>query len=96
MKKAKIMLLSLTLFATFGGILAFKAKTFNLSYCTKTFIVGGPSVTTCDNTTTARNSMEIFGTPNVYATSLDKGGNPITTSLQCTEMECPAVRLVFD
>ena len=96
MRKEKIMLLSFTLFAALGGILAFKAKAFNTSFCTKTYISGGPSISYCDNIPLAVNSMEIFGTPNVYATSLDMEGNPITTTLQCTCLECPAVRLVID
>ena len=41
MKKVKIMLLSLALFAVVGGALAFKAK-FQTDFCTtKTILVGG-------------------------------------------------------
>ena len=35
MKKAKVMLVAITVFATVGGLVAFKAKTFNNKvYCT--------------------------------------------------------------
>lgn len=41
MKKAKIFLSAIAVFAIVGGALAFKAKTFGLPFCTKV-IAGGP------------------------------------------------------
>ena len=61
MKKLKIMLLSLALFAVIGGALAFKAK-YTSAYCTRLAIqdafgvstcsVAGGAVLTCPNYTT--------------------------------------------
>ena len=50
MKKVKIMLLSLALFAVVGGALAFKAK-FNRTWCVTnaySAIVGGATIYYCD------------------------------------------------
>ncbi len=98
MKKAKIMLMTLAVFAVLGAALAFKAKTFNAAFCTKTFVAGGPATSICDLTTTLPNRVVVAGTPTIYATSLDKDGDPITTTTQCEEAQlpCPAVRLIAD
>jgi len=58
MKKVKIMLLSLALFAIVGAALAFKAK-YTTSYCTtKTILVNGQPG--CPNTPGVEQACELF------------------------------------
>jgi hypothetical protein len=98
MKKAKIMLLSLTIFAIVGGVLAFKAKSFNASFCTKTFPLGGGGANSfCDLPTLRVNRQIVVGSATIYATSFDLEDRSITTTIQCTPfLVCPAVRLAID
>lgn len=46
MKKAKIMLLGITIMAVVGGVLAFKAKTYGQLFCTR-LIENGPGICEC-------------------------------------------------
>jgi hypothetical protein len=99
MRKAKILLMSLAICAALGAALAFKVEVSGggFTFCTKTYVVGGPSVSICDLSTLLINSLVVPGSPNVYATSLNLEGEPITTTLQCTpELSCPALRLKKD
>jgi hypothetical protein len=92
MKKIKIMLLSLALFAVVGGALAFKAK-FNTKFCTAAYVQGGSKPSTCPNLvvrSTTQGASQTYWTTtpivvNQASTCIDAGGTAIgcdlTTSL---------------
>jgi hypothetical protein len=93
--KPKIVLLSFVVVAILGTALAFKARTYNAIYCTRTYVAGGPATSFCPNC--LKNRIEVPGTPTIYATSLDAEGNAITSCDQCTEeLPCPRMRLLVD
>jgi hypothetical protein len=83
MKKIKIMLLSLALFAVVGAALAFKAK-FSVKYCT-TAVVNGvcPANASCPNLIVNKTTTTIAADGVVYCTTtpttFDNGTEIIST-----------------
>jgi hypothetical protein len=95
MKKAKIMLLTLAVFAVLGAALAFKAKTFQTKFCSTTRVLDANLAKTnvCPLFTT---STTAIGVVNRYATSIKLDGLPVTIADDCQQVECPKVRLIVD
>ena len=96
MKKAKIMLPSLSLFAIFGAVLAFKEKMSVIHWCSTTRALG-INATTSNCPLLIRNRTTDEGTPTIYATLLDEDGNAIVIEDQCTPaLNCVKVKLRTD
>jgi hypothetical protein len=96
MKKAKIMLTAITVLAIAGGVLAFKAKTFNqVCYYSSTTTHTGGTGDYC--TYVAQRGTTIVETPNTpltYATTIEApafGPCPTDIPLTCTELSSTAV-----
>ena len=96
MKKAKIMLLSLALFAILGATLAFKAKMSTIDWCSTTRALGINATTTNCPLLLLNRTIDA-GAPTIYATFLDKDGNAIVNADQCTaELNCEKFKLKAD
>ena len=97
MKKGKIMLLSLALFAILGATLAFKAKISTIDWCYTTRALGSNATTTYCPLLLANRTFQDVGAPTVYATFLDANGNAIFTEDQCrVSLNCEKVCLIID
>src|SRR5690348_12547436 len=104
MKKVKIMLLSLALFAVVGGALAFKAKLGNNKFCTApayfdagstpqyycSFNIGGNEFTTKSCESYAVGQKIGTGTPIVCTTTTAN----VTTDTECQTLSCTSLTTV--
>lgn len=83
MKRVKIMLLSLALFAVVGGALAFKAK-YNIKFCTAPTEVGKActQVAACPNLVVNSTTTNDAGIQFVCTTTPQDGQCP--TNIKCT------------
>jgi hypothetical protein len=92
MKRIKIMLLSLALFAVVGGALAFKARFLQL-YCTAPTIGGACNIKYCSTLTTSTTIQAIdfacYTTPRIY--TLENEFGVTTTYLGCYTNTIPGV-----
>ena len=77
MNRAKIMLATIAVLASVGGLLAFKAKTFGQQYCIRIWLHGAGACT-----------ASLVGTPNgaittYYFTTTTNAANCVSGNVQC-------------
>jgi hypothetical protein len=85
MKKVKIMLASVVLFAAVGGALAFKAKSFGVGYCKGEPYVQGIAQSACPIGTLSKEEGSAF----FYAKQTDN-------TLNCANQECPSLAITVE
>lgn len=84
MKRAKVMLMAIAVFAIVGGALAFKAKKYAVFYCTGTTLNNSPSK--CPNFLEGQINNEVDF--KYYRTS-KSDGTPIQSATDCSSnLDC--------
>ncbi|MBO9203279.1 MULTISPECIES: hypothetical protein [Niastella] len=82
MKSAKIMLMSVAIFAAVGGALAFKAAKFNQKFCVGT----ANGVNTLVPTFSGQHVSAPSGTPILLYRTTKANGTPISAAADCVNL----------